>query len=303
MQIYSLDITSSNLLFIFNVLIHKVYFFCSGKIDPSSWPYLSGDSFRLLANHVLDERSSFLPSQVEEGNIVFVGFSRLKYFFEKVHPGILHPYILVTHNGDVTIDKTWIKFVDSKIIHWFSQNVIINDKKVTPIPIGIENLDHYNHGIPSLFDEAKRLYGQKIPRILFGFSISTNPAVRTKAQHHLRQLKTADEVEGRLNAADYTRLLSKYMFVASPPGNGIDCHRTWEAMYVGVIPIVLRSPLVEYFSSCGLPLLIIDDWSELDQYTEERLKKFYDTMRKKLKETSLWMPYWDEKIHSLGEKI
>ncbi len=30
----------------------------------------------------------------------------------------------------------------------------------------------------------------------------------------------------------------QYSFWLSPRGNGIDCHRTWEALYLDVIPIV-----------------------------------------------------------------
>ena len=32
---------------------------------------------------------------------------------------------------------------------------------------------------------------------------------------------------------------AKYQYVLSPPGHGLDCHRTWEAMLLGAIPIVV----------------------------------------------------------------
>ena len=34
---------------------------------------------------------------------------------------------------------------------------------------------------------------------------------------------------------------AQYAFVASPPGNGFDCHRTWEALVLGCIVIVQNS--------------------------------------------------------------
>lgn len=37
--------------------------------------------------------------------------------------------------------------------------------------------------------------------------------------------------------------LGNSRFVVSPPGNGIDCHRTWEALALGAIPIVQNSSL------------------------------------------------------------
>ena len=33
-------------------------------------------------------------------------------------------------------------------------------------------------------------------------------------------------------------MLSKYKFIISPEGNGIDCHRHYEAILCGCIPII-----------------------------------------------------------------
>uniref|UniRef100_A0A7S3K5T6 Exostosin GT47 domain-containing protein n=1 Tax=Aureoumbra lagunensis TaxID=44058 RepID=A0A7S3K5T6_9STRA len=51
-------------------------------------------------------------------------------------------------------------------------------------------------------------------------------------------------------------------FVLSPPGSKLDCHRHWEILMLGAIPIILRSPpLIEMFA--GLPVLFVSDWSEV----------------------------------------
>ena len=41
----------------------------------------------------------------------------------------------------------------------------------------------------------------------------------------------------------YLMTLGSHKFVLSPRGNGLDAHRTWEAMLVGAIPIVRASAL------------------------------------------------------------
>ena len=51
-------------------------------------------------------------------------------------------------------------------------------------------------------------------------------------------------------------------------GIGADCHRTWEAMYLSIVPIVKRSAMAEHFWEIGLPLMIVDDWRELLSMTE-----------------------------------
>ena len=33
---------------------------------------------------------------------------------------------------------------------------------------------------------------------------------------------------------------ARAQFVLSPRGNGVDCHRTWDVLAVGAIPVVLR---------------------------------------------------------------
>ena len=48
------------------------------------------------------------------------------------------------------------------------------------------------------------------------------------------------------------------MFVVSPEGAGMDCHRTWEALLLGCIPIVKRNVLSSLFAD--LPVLIVNDW-------------------------------------------
>ncbi len=62
--------------------------------------------------------------------------------------------------------------------------------------------------------------------------------------------------------------MTKYAFVLSPFGNGLDCHRTWEALICGCIPIVRTKVFQELFY--GLPVLIVDDWVNV---TKELLEK------------------------------
>ena len=46
-----------------------------------------------------------------------------------------------------------------------------------------------------------------------------------------------------LNRSELWRRHGNYSFVISPPGHGLDCHRTWEALALGCIPITL-APMI-----------------------------------------------------------
>jgi hypothetical protein len=52
-------------------------------------------------------------------------------------------------------------------------------------------------------------------------------------------------------------------FVISPHGNGLDCHRTWEALILNSAPIVKTSPLDRLYTALGMPVVIVNDWSEV----------------------------------------
>ena len=56
------------------------------------------------------------------------------------HLRITEKYILITHNSDLNVDDFIDRYMDSKIIHWFSQNLNSNTSKATLLPKGIENL-------------------------------------------------------------------------------------------------------------------------------------------------------------------
>ncbi len=60
---------------------------------------------------------------------------------------------------------------------------------------------------------------------------------------------------------DTWKNMTQFAFVLSPFGNGMDCHRTWEALLCGCIPIVRTNVFNELFE--GLPVLIVEKWEDV----------------------------------------
>jgi len=89
----------------------------------------------------------------------------------------------------------------------------------------------------------------------------------------------------------YYEELPKYKFVISPEGNGIDCHRHYEALIAGCIPIIeYNHEIAEKYKGC--PILFTDDYSEI---TEEYLLKKYDEMIDQTYDFSkLFLSYFNE---------
>ena len=93
-------------------------------------------------------------------------------------------------------------------------------------------------------------------------------------------------------ALNWYKTLASYKFVVSPRGKGEDCHRTWEALYVGAIPIMRKSCISDLF--VGLPVLIVDHWENITLPLLEAFwakRHVYSTDMGKLK-----LSYWREKI-------
>lgn len=90
--------------------------------------------------------------------------------------------------------------------------------------------------------------------------------VQTLAAHSIKNTQ--------LMVPIYFQALPHYKFVISPEGNGIDCHRHYEALLAGCIPIMEHNPLIEE-KYAGLPILYTTDYSEI---TEGYLNKRYEEM-------------------------
>lgn len=266
-------------------------------LHPTSYPYISGDVFRGIAAHIYDMDSTITPSNVRRADIVFVQSFRIHEFFETIHPNITAPYILITHNGDENITETHLRYLDDTVMHWFAQNCLVDHPKLTPLPIGLENKWYYLHGIPGYFDKLKKELVTKKNAILYKFSVATNPTERGLAMTALQASPLSVTYSDWRQSWAYLRTVQQFSFVASPVGNGADCHRTWEAMYLGTIPIVTDSPMTRSFAALGLPLIIINDWSEVTKMTEETLARTYTKVCAESTTVALEAQFWIDRIH------
>ncbi|WAW09106.1 hypothetical protein NB640_07380 [Oxalobacter vibrioformis] len=261
----------------------------------SSAPFISGDSFRAIADHVFEEDFfRFDPKNL--GGIVFCETHLLGKFIEEVLPSFSSPFILITHNSDHGVETNLHQLTESPfLIHWYAQNCTLAHKKLTTIPIGLENRWFYHNGVVEDFFRLRKFLPNiaKKSRILWGFSIETNPIERSEAARVLVEHSFADPIA--LPPDKYREHLAQYMFVASPAGNGIDCHRTWEALYLDTLPIVVGKTFYDAFPN--FPGLILDDWNQLLKLDMAELECIYRDKYPTIKEfMMLWFPYWEQEI-------
>jgi hypothetical protein len=76
----------------------------------------------------------------------------------------------------------------------------------------------------------------------------------------------------------------QYPFWLSPRGRGLDCHRTWEALYLDIIPIVWNGSLNVLYEN--LPVVIINHYKELNE--KFLLEKLAEISKKKLSKKKIY---------------
>ncbi len=199
------------------------------------------------------------------------------------------------------MDEDALELAGDKVIKWYGINVTVRNPTVIPIPLGIENKHFYVCGIPAVFKSVIRRNYPKKDRIFYGFTVSTNLAERQPALDAMRRNPLAETVQAWRGFGPYLHLLATHKFVASPPGSSVEGHRTWDAFYIGIVPIVKSSPTIDYFERLGMPLWAIRDWKELDGLTESTLAEKFDDIMAHGKKDVLFMDYWTDKIRNLRD--
>lgn len=264
---------------------------------PTSFPFLSGDSFRARADHVWESNSRFSPSQVQPGDVVFCESEKAEGQFLEVIKKVRAPFVLLLGNSDLNHGQNLRNLVGqiNPNVSVFAQNLVEYVEGVEVLPIGLENAWRANFGRTSAFTTERKRRRARTFRVMWSFSERTNPVVRSLAADQLRRIAVADS-QPYLAPPDHRRALSTYAFVASPPGNGLDTHRTWEAMFLRCVPIVLRSEMTERYASLGLPIWVVDSYDELSNHDEESLEVLYGGFLPAFDAKPLWMPYWLESI-------
>ena len=144
----------------------------------------------------------------------------------------------------------------------------------TPFPIGM------GHAYPAQVSKGHGIQiGDHVNTVLCAIAPTTDRTRRRFGKNResiLRTLSRNGIANVNLPAATYFSALPSYKFVISPEGNGVDCHRHYEALIAGCIPIVEHNPLIEKKYE-GCPILYTKDYSEI---TEAYLERVYNDICK-----------------------
>jgi len=233
-------------------------------------------------------------SMLRENNIIYTHTMYVKQLFEILSLLQLSlPLVIITHNSDINIDKTFIP--PDNVIKWYTQNVNVVSSRIESIPIGVEN----NRRSPHLHKKELMEAKLRIPRrrknlVYMNHNIKTNPKERIIPYNILERKSwvTSERERNGIRFESYLDNLYRHEFVICPEGNGMDTHRTWEALYIGSIPIEKKNINNQFYTD--LPICFVDSW---DQVTEEFLMRWKeDNALRKWNMEKLTFTYWKNKI-------
>jgi hypothetical protein len=268
--------------------------------------FIDGDFFESLADFTFGDMYS--------QNMTEPSYDLLKYIFQKYENPILfiethrlanlfrvltqfsNNVIIISHNSDATFGIDLFNNLPKNVEKIWCQNYnYIETDRIKSLPIGLERVRWFP-------DQKKQkvLYqaitdNTKSDLVYMNFNPGTNPQRQTIFDQLNNKPFITQKMVG--NGGDYTTYindLKSHKYVISPPGNGIDCHRNWEAIYLGCIPIVLDSHFNRNMYE-KLPVLIVKDY---DLNEKELLDRYDEIINKNQNIDIINKKYWENEIRS-----
>jgi len=257
-----------------------------------------------------------LSSPIKEGDRVYLRPIHVRLLATQMESINVH-FVLITGDDDrVTFENIFPSrqdfdlFVNSeKLIHWYAQDQSFSHLKITPIPLGI---DYHTLTENESFPWGPMNTPLEQEKQLLEVRDSSKPfwmrELKCYSNWHFRQFPPRQEAlrnipqtsiyyePKRTTRLESWKIQSLYAFVASPHGNGLDCHRTWEALVLGCIVVVKASSLDPLY--VDLPVLILKSWEDL---TPSLLHStLEDFKNRNFNFDKLTSKYWEDLVRGSG---
>ena len=188
------------------------------------------------------------------------------------------------------------KGIPSNVTKWFLVNSMLSQDRIQGIPLGIGK------------DATDDILGTNQYELSHTDNwVYVNWQNYTLERKYLKSFFLSNGfdwvtyVEEPKEFKEYLDELSRHVYAICPPGNGLDCYRILECIYVGTIPIVFNSPCMDYLKD--LPILIIDNFDELNI---ENLKSQYESISQKMQDSGVdkaKFSYWKNEISQAARAL
>ena len=256
--------------------------------------------------------------KMHNGMSIYVCSDLLKWFVSNVLPHIKDKFVLVSGDSDMCVPMEALNRLEtnalinnSYLLKWFAQNFVpcINPNLIQ-LPIGLDyhtisdnpmhkwKMNHENTQpvlqekvLIELRENMKPFYERHL--LIYVNFTATNDRFRQRKHsiaqipHNLLSVRTGD-----IKRTTNWKNITQFAFVLSPFGIGMDCHRTWEALCLGAIPIMKANVFKPLFD--GLPVLFVNEWHEITYSLLAETIQAFKT--KEFKYEKITLKYWTDII-------
>ena len=306
------------LIFYFNFSTKKKIRFFSqvlqNKIVSSKFFLFISDQYSLDLRSSSKVYLNLDSKKISEAKIVYVCSDSLEDFYDSYINLIQKDFVLITGDSDRSISKD-IEVVRKIANHknvkiWFAQNLVEENNFFKRIPIGFDFISAFHDAHMMSFKIKNNAVEPNLHEKLLNNIIRDSLEISERknliyCNYHFaldrgdrkKCFETTNKhlcyfLPSRINFLKNYELQSKFKFVLSPSGAGLDCHRTWESLVLGNIPIVKSSCLDDIYKD--LPVLIVKDWSDINVKLLENYYNDYITREYSFEKLTAY--YWEQII-------
>jgi hypothetical protein len=243
------------------------------------------------------------------GQTIYVCTDALINFSEKFLQDVQEPFVLVSGDSDVPITESALahphiqKILSNNfLVGWYAQNLAAAHPKVHHVPIGLDYHTMWERpglwgmtAVSPLAQENSLInnlasspdFGQRYLAAYCNWHFAMGRGDRQACFDQIDRSACFFESNAVPRNSTWLRQ-AECMFVISPEGAGMDCHRTWEAILLGCIPIMKRNHVTPLLDK--LPAFIVEDWG---QVTKSSMLEFAVTVgSQKFDFSSLFKAFW-----------
>tara|TARA_B100001094_G_scaffold58842_1_gene54319 strand:- start:14443 stop:15279 length:837 start_codon:yes stop_codon:yes gene_type:complete len=212
-------------------------------------------------------KNGFDINNLKDGDIIFVktDYVHSGLFQKQVLPLIKTKFILITGVSSFSVDEgdsSYLSILDNtNLIKWFCTNPPSDyNEKILWLPIGFEEPEREGGNVEILnsFYNNQIPWGDKENKIYIPYHSNTFKDRNTIISNLSKEDFVVVE-PNRLSFNDYLSKMSEYKYVLSLRGAGWDCHRHYESILVGSVPIMEDGPILKSFKNKNLPVIDILD--------------------------------------------
>lgn len=250
----------------------------------------------IIYNKPLTETKTIFINTKGKGKLIL-------YFIDNILQQLTNPVNIIIGGSDFTfpnnIDRRaeghinhsneFINFAKHKMINkLFVENLDENIENAIPIPLGINprecptNINYFlkfekiNHNKPlkiTNFNRVRTGRGQWQER--GDVNKLCNTVWKDFCIHSI--VNDYDDTNKNENHKEYLKQMSSYLFTICVHGGGLDVNpKLWEALLVGVIPIIRENkPYTDIYKTLDFPVVIVKKW-DVDTINKNNLIKWYN---------------------------